>query len=202
MAVVFAVQDGRDVLRPPLVGVFVFLAFRATAEGERLQGWLAQQAVRGKRIGHVAQYRVVDAVTNEADGVIAEQFAHESRCPALGQVGTAEITAGDDEVIQITMGGIVRQQAVQIDEAVPTFLRNGQHRGLTTSDFGAPCGNDFLKQPVEVRGHESHPFVAVTAERQQCCLCGRRIRPVEVRGENLRQSLTHLLSLSDDCAFQ
>ena len=87
MAVVLAVEDGRDILGPPFVRPLFFLSFGITTEREHL-GWrLTKQAVGGQSVHHVTQHRIVDAITNEADGVITEKLADEARRPALGEVG-------------------------------------------------------------------------------------------------------------------
>ena len=117
MAPIFAVQNGRYVLRPPFPGTPIFLAFRVASQRKHLARRFAEQPVCSQRVRHVAQHRVIDAVSDEADCVVAEQFAHKSRRPSFRQVGKTEISAGDDQTIQISTIAFARQQTVEIDEA-------------------------------------------------------------------------------------
>ncbi len=99
------VEDGGDTLGFPLDGFSLFLPRFAIAQCPSLRRDFAQHPVGRQRIHHVAQHRVVDSVAHEANHVVAEKLAHESGSPTFGEVGQAEIAAGDYQTVQ---GGVVR----------------------------------------------------------------------------------------------
>ena len=56
----------------------------------------ALTSFRRKGVDHVAHHRIVDAVTHEDDGELAEQFGDEPCCPLFGQIRPAEIGSRED----------------------------------------------------------------------------------------------------------
>ncbi|MNM92972.1 hypothetical protein D3C81_1053290 [compost metagenome] len=95
MSVVFLVENRCDVLGLPVVGAILLLASRVTAERKHLRRRFAEQAIGSECIHHVAENWIGDAVSDETDGVIAEQFADESCGPSLSEVRQAKVAAGN-----------------------------------------------------------------------------------------------------------
>ena len=111
----------------PLGGCFLTLGI----DSEREHFWrgLAQEAVRGEGIRHVAQHGIVEAVADKAHGVVAKQLADKPCGPTLREVGKAKVSTGENESLEIAGRGIFCQQAVEIDQSVPALLGNGE-KGL------------------------------------------------------------------------
>jgi putative ATP-dependent endonuclease of OLD family len=72
MAMLKAVKYGSDAFRLPFDCFGRFLARCTIAQRIRLQRGFALHPIGGQRIHHVAKHRVVDAISNEANHIIAE----------------------------------------------------------------------------------------------------------------------------------
>ena len=103
MAAVFTVKDRRDVPGAPFILARFFLTFRETAECKHLRRRLAEQAVSRQSVHHIAQHRIVEAVTDKTNAIAAKQFAYKPRGPAFGEIGQAEIAAGDNQAVQFAL---------------------------------------------------------------------------------------------------
>ena len=96
----YVVENGHDALGFPFDGYPVLLPWLAITQRPGLRRDFAQHPVGRQCIHHVAQHRVVDAVAYKADHIVVEQLTHKTCCPALCEIGQAEITAGDHQTAQ------------------------------------------------------------------------------------------------------
>ena len=125
VTLVFAVEDGRDVLGLPFVGALGFLALEWLPNANTSGGDSPQKAVGSESVYHVTQHRVVDAVADEAHGVVAKQLADETRRPALGKISETEVATRHDQAIQVASRGFGGQQTVKITSPSQRFLGTG-----------------------------------------------------------------------------
>ena len=130
MIVAAVIQDGLDVLRPPLAAGSLGVLGRAVvmAEGVGLRDSRSHVALCGKRIDEVAHHRVADAVADKDDGEFAEQLAHEPCRPSLGQVGTPEVRCREDEIRAVFALDDTAMQVHQARPAVPLWQRQLRRR--------------------------------------------------------------------------
>jgi hypothetical protein len=102
------IQDGNNVLGVPLC-FSGLLAVCVAAKGIHREWGLAALAIRRQSVHHVTQHRVVEAVPHEAHGVVSEQLADETRCPALDEIGQAEISTRHHQAVQFAVAWSGRQ---------------------------------------------------------------------------------------------
>ena len=80
------VKNGTNSFRVPICNGFVFTTVLARAERKGSLRLFSAQAVGREGVHHVAEHGVVDSVSDEADQVVSEQLANETRAPAFGEV--------------------------------------------------------------------------------------------------------------------
>ena len=114
MRVMFIVKDGRDVfcLPGPFMGICLtsFIGFMG-GKREHFRRLLTKRVRRG----HVSKDRIVDAVTNEADRMVAEEPGDKTCSPALGQIGVPEIRVRQNQFVQFILDRVLRHSTVQVD---------------------------------------------------------------------------------------
>lgn len=91
------IKDRLNVLCPPLGfhGRFV-RTLAPVREGIGLAEWASRSAIERDGIDEVGHDGVVDAVADEQHRIFPEQFDHETGRPAILEIGTTEVGAGED----------------------------------------------------------------------------------------------------------
>ena len=187
----FPIEDRRDVLGAPFVRTGLLPAPGKAPECEHFRGRLAEPTIRRQGIHHVAQDRVVDAVADKAHDKVPKQLADEARRPALREVGEAEIAARDDQIVQIAVGGVLGQQAVEIHQSIPALLGDGQQRGLESFRSRSTVPDRVLEQPVEIGRDQPGATLRRFRQSQQRLVRGGGIWGRHVRIEDLGDLLAH-----------
>jgi hypothetical protein len=107
-----AIGDGFD---PSVTPEGFSLGAVSRLEGVEPAGW----AVRVTEcLQQVLDWRIVGGITQEDELVPPKQVSNELGSPALGQVGPAEVGAGEDELFVIGAVIGVGNAAVEVDDSV------------------------------------------------------------------------------------
>ncbi len=91
------VEKRNDALGLPRPSLSSVVSMRATSQHECLSDSFAERSICGKRIHHVADNGILDAIPNKQNCESAEQLAQEAACPAFGEVRSSEIGAGQNQ---------------------------------------------------------------------------------------------------------